>query len=279
MRRILTFCAMALAIAVPQIAHATYIFQEQFSSYGAGTNLNTQPNPFGNGNWTRVSGNTVNPCTQVGTTSLVYSGITGTAGGYTQITGVTSGEDPACNFNSTSTSLSLADGSSFYYSAILNCTSVPTVAGDYIMWIGTANTTSVFRSKLFVAQGSDTSHWKIGVSQQANAGAQVFASNDLPLNTPVFIVVSYDAIAGTDNNTARLWINPTLGLGSAPTPDATSTDNAAGTDLATFGRIGLRNASTVNGTVQVDEIKVTDNWAQAASTASMPVTVSTFSIE
>jgi hypothetical protein len=67
----------------------------------------------------------------------------------------------------------------------------------------------------------------------------------LSFNTTYLIVVKYEFVSGSGNDTAKLWINPNLS-GPEPTPDAQHV-NAGGTDLSNIDRVALRQALSLSG--------------------------------
>ena len=87
----------------------------------------------------------------------------------------------------------------------------------------------------------------------------------------LFVVLEYEAVAGaTNNDLARLWINPnpsTFGAATYPTPDVIVGDPshmpASDADLSTINSFVLmnRNATQPNNMI-VDELRIGTNWAQ-----------------
>ena len=139
-------------------------------------------------------------------------------------------------------------------------------AGDYILHVSSAGTGSTdYRSRVFIKPGSSAGNYNLGIR---NGSADVVQyGGDLPVGTPVFVVVSYDIVDGTVNDVSRLWVNPALG--QATPPAATATATATGSDIAPVGRIGLRQGSTSTAQdIDVDELRVATTWASVTPSAA-----------
>jgi len=113
---------------------------------------------------------------------------------------------------------------------------------------------------------TDATKYNLGIFRNisATAGATSW-SGPLTVGETVFLVASYEAVAGNTNDIARLWINPdpsTFGDGSfSPgTTPPTVVDNSTGTgtDIGIFS-ILLRQSPAPH--VTLDELRVGTTWA------------------
>jgi hypothetical protein len=155
-----------------------------------------------------------------------------------------------------------------YMSYILRIPSLGALneTGGYYTGFGASPTT--FGATNWVKKNG--SGFSLGVNAKSTVTYTVWDVAVLPLNTPILVVVSYEIVAGTINDIAKMWINPapgTLGGGSAPTPTLTVTNGAA--DLSSVERIFLRqDYSTATPYINIDEIRVGTSWASVTPTSS-----------
>lgn len=160
------------------------------------------------------------------------------------------------------------EASSVYGSFILNVVAEGNATGDYFFHFCSAGTTSTdYHSKVFVKQGSEAGKYLLGI-RNASADTIQWETSNRDINTPVFVVVSYDFVVDAANDVSRLWINPTLGESAPGTPNLTTV--ASGTDLANgVGRVNLRQGSaSTTMSVEVDEIRVGATWESVTPKAS-----------
>jgi hypothetical protein len=149
------------------------------------------------------------------------------------------------------------NGVSVYYSFLLNLINttdldINTSAGDdFINFVSTMSTN---RSYIFIRQGSDSSHFSIGLAKASSDDISWY-NTELSINTTYLIVVRYYFQSGSDMT--RLWINPDL-LGAEPTPNVTTT---TGTDASDLCGLQIKQRAK-SGHEQIDGVMVTTSWAQ-----------------
>jgi hypothetical protein len=113
---------------------------------------------------------------------------------------------------------------------------------------------------------TDPTKYNLGIFRNVNATAAATSwSGPLTVGETIFIVGSYETVAGAQNDIARLWINPnptTLGdpLFSPLTTPPTIVDNTtgAGTDIG-IASILLRQSAAPHLTL--DELRIGTDWA------------------
>lgn len=116
--------------------------------------------------------------------------------------------------------------------------------------------------RLFILPGDTNGTFKLGMSKFA--GTATFKSNDLALNTPHLVVMSYTFVDGTTNDVVKVWVNP-ADFVSEPTG---AMEHSAGADAnATRGIQGvyLRQGSTAsknNPIWRIDAIRAATTWAE-----------------
>jgi beta-lactamase superfamily II metal-dependent hydrolase len=230
------FFGMWLGLTVNASA-APLLIDENFS-YTAGTLLTA------NG-WTNHSGTTnFIPVTSSG---LSYSGYPSSGIGNAASL-LTTGED----VNRTITSQT--SGSVFY--AALVRVSAAKAAGDYFMHF---NGASYHSARLFCR--SSGSGVNFGISRSGTS--VVWAPGVYALNTTHLIVVKYTFVAGTLNDIADLFVNPT----SCPDEPAPLVSSGTETtfDATSLAAISLRQGTTsTSPTLWVDGIRVGTTWADVA---------------
>jgi len=96
----------------------------------------------------------------------------------------------------------------------------------------------------------------------------------------VFVVASYEFVPGSNNDIARMWVNPdpsTFRTASPPPPTLISQPGGTAAEAPQIFSFNLRNVNTVgNPNVQFDELRVGDDWASV--TIPEPATLTLFAI-
>jgi hypothetical protein len=188
----------------------------------------------------------------------------------------------------------VGSGSSVYCSFIFyKATTNGTTASSPIIGVSASGTATINQAGcdgmvLYHQQsgvpGSGTYHLGIKVGGGATApayptGTQIYTSgntNTTDIGQTNFIVMKYTFNAGAGNDTVALWVNPdpsSFGLSepAATTNDVAATPASAFTS-ATESSSGLQffqtrgGASAASGTIQLDNIRVGDTWADVTPT-------------
>ena len=196
--------------------------------------------------------------------NLSYSGLPASIGNKISFDG------GGADYYNTVTSTPVTTGS-VYYSFILNVSSLGGLGttGGYFTSITQAASTTAFGSSVWTRKSSTSGKYNVGVSTRSNSAVSWLAA-DLDLGTSYFIVVSYDIIAGTANDVARIWLNTSAIGGAEPAADATS---VPGTDLGAVGidKILIRQDNTTNTPfIDMDELRVGTTWASVTPGGSVP---------
>ncbi|NVO03773.1 MAG: Ig-like domain-containing protein [Bacteroidetes bacterium] len=148
-----------------------------------------------------------------------------------------------------------------YYSFIMQVSSLGT-SDSLGYFSGFGSSTTIFGATIWTKKVG--TEYKIGLNAKTTPIlSTVLSTSTYPLNTPVFVVVSYEMVSGTTNDVVNMWINPagaTFGALTAPTPTLTMTN--AGTDMTVVDRIFVRQDSDVETPfIDQDEIRVGLDWA------------------
>jgi hypothetical protein len=117
---------------------------------------------------------------------------------------------------------------------------------------------------------TDPNSFNLGIFRNINAVAAATSwSGPLTVGETYFLVGSYESVPGTQNDIARLWINPSPGLFGDPgfspiTSPPTVIDNStgAGSDIG-IASIILRQGPAPH--VTLDELRVSTDWASVTA--------------
>ena len=211
--------------------------------------------------WTAYSTAGLNQLTVLDTASdsgnsLSYAGLVASTGNRLEI--LNTGEDVFKAITIT--------GSVVYYSCLLKVTVAR--AGDYCMALAATATppVSTFYGRLFIKTGVGASTFQLGLLNIGIAG-QTYYATDLALNTTYFVVVKIDGSASPV--VASLFVNPVPG---ASEPSATFSNSVGGAALGSVASLVIRQGgSSLGPTLEVDELRVGETWANVAPGGSATV--------
>ncbi len=142
--------------------------------------------------------------------------------------------------------------------------------GEYFAGFISSASTSAFAARVTIRQGVAANTFQLGLRASGNAAnVQVFSGTDLPVGSPVLVVISYELISGDANDVTKMWINPSLS-GGEPAPTLTQVSAA---DLADVGRFFVRQGtgagfSTPNA--EIDGLRISTAWADIGGGATAP---------
>ena len=221
-------------------------FSENFNSYVNGNLAGTTQNELGQGPWAQNNVSSTTPI-QVSNGRALLG---------------TSGQDVYAAFSS---AVANPDGTSFYYALTLNVISAQ-ATGDYFFHVSNpAGTTSLFYERLFAR--SSGAGFQLGLLDTSGTGSlTTWGATELPLSTDHRIVVAQNSIAGANNDTFSVYVNPTdLGVEGNNTAYLTHTWTSVNAETATYAAVNLRQGSGANAAnVLVDDIQVSKTFSEAA---------------
>lgn len=239
----LVFFAIGIVLFYSSVLAATTMLVEDFS-YTPGTALTA------NG-WTAHSAAGTNPITVV-SPGLTYAGYPSSGVGNT-VALTTTGEDDSKTFTSQTSG-------SVYAAAMVNITSTQTT-GDYFFHMGPSPIGTSFFARVFVKKDPSSTNFAFGIQKGSTANAAYTPFSYVP-GTTYLIVVKYNFVAGATNDTANLFVNPTLG-GVEPSPTVTATVDTSA-DATNIGSVALRQGSSTSASIlRIDGIRVGDTWDNA----------------
>ncbi|MBI5804574.1 T9SS type A sorting domain-containing protein [candidate division TA06 bacterium] len=197
--------------------------------------------------WTRISG-TANDLNVVDG-NLSYTGYQMPATGRQVRTLSTGADDDKLTFTSQSTA-----GTKIYASFILNVidTLGLTTAGAYFVILG--NGTTNFATRLYIRKVSGSNVFNLGLAKNSTT-VSVWSGN-ISVASEHLIVIDYEIVTGTANDTIRAWIDPALS-GGQPAPAMTS--YSTGGDLTIDGFFIRQAAGNPNS--YIDGLRIGLSWA------------------
>lgn len=223
-------------------------------NYTVGQGLQTQPG------WTTIN---TGDDLLIASGSLAYSGLEASTGNKITFSGA--GIDAAKSF------IQQTSGT-VYYSFILNVTSLGSLnlAGGYFTGFTESANTS-FGATVWTRL--DGAGYDIGINPRTTPANTVWSSGTTAINNIVFIVVSYQIVAGSGNDVVRLWLNPTPGSSE---PAATLSATNTGTDLGNLNRILIRqDDASATPSIEMDELRIGTTWASVTPAPASTPTINT----
>lgn len=158
--------------------------------------------------------------------------------------------------------LSLVDGTSFYIGVTLNF-SAAQAAGDYFLNWSPATGSSTLISRLHAR--SSGGGFQLGYLETSGTGGSLtYGSTVLNFNQDYRVVVAYNVVAGTVNDTASVYVDPVdYAVESNNTPYLTDSWTSVTGESTTVGSINLRQGSAANAaTLSVDNLVVATTFSE-----------------
>ena len=151
-------------------------------------------------------------------------------------------------------------GGSVYYAFLAQCTTQPSVTGNYVTDLHTTATIGSSDPADIYAKSSGAG-FVMGVRK--NGGSATYASSPtvLNLNTTYLIVLKYTFNGGTSDDTVTLYINPTPGgLETSATAEVSVT---GGTDATGLQFCGWKSQSSATGGAWIfDTLRLASTWGE-----------------
>jgi trimeric autotransporter adhesin len=224
-----------LALAGALQAGGAVLYETDFNAptYADGPlNTNTDTTTAGQAGWLNTSGG--------GTNNIPVSNAA--TNGRVSLT--TSGQDVRHPFDSGQT---VTSGSVFLEADIV--VSAAQATGDYALHF-TDGGTSNFYGRTYIRSSGGGFQMALGTS---SGTAVTYGTTVLNLNQPYHVLVRYDMVPGTGNDTGALYIDPVSEDGSLDTPYVAAT--TIGTDATTIAAVALRQGAAGNSaTLTVDNL-------------------------
>jgi hypothetical protein len=235
-------CFGGLLVATASV-HASPLFADNFT-YPDGPLL-------GQGGWTITGTSVVNPIQVVsGAVALTTTG----QDAYSALPG-----GP----------VTIADGTSFYIGLSLNV-SAAQATGDYFLhYSTTVGNTSTFQDRLYAK--STTGGYLLGWAGGSSGVA--YGTTVLSFGTPYRVVVAYNAVAGTANDTGALYVNPTDLVNVGGNTPYFSGTWAGGTEAVpnVLAEVNFRQGTAASApTLTADDLDVSQTFSDTAVWTPIP---------
>lgn len=241
MKRLLqTAGLLAACAALAPALHAEVNLLETFSSYSNGDLV-------GQGSWAQTGATTNAPIQAInGVASLA-----------------TTGQDV---YKPLTSGLTLSDGSSFYIGATIKVATAA-AGGDYFLhFTPAAGDSSLFYARTFIR--SSGSGFQLGYLETSGSGGSVnYGTTEFSFNTDYRIVLAYNRVAGTVNDTANLYVNPADGQNQGNNIALVSdTWTSVSAEPVGVAAVNLRQGSAANAaSLTVDDLVVATTFAEAVT--------------
>lgn len=162
----------------------------------------------------------------------------------------------------------------FRSTASLN-NSTSSVSGDYFIAFFPSGSTTDYRSRVFVRQGTAANTVQFGITATSSTGGTgtmpiVWNNVDRDANAPHLVTYAYQFIAGANNDVAKLWIDQPYSA-TEPTPDASSVFST-GTEPTNLSRVAIRQATVNTPNADIDAITVATSYSDVA----LPLNLTSF---
>lgn len=242
-------------------ATAAPLFVENFS-------YSTPSGLVGQGGWAAHSAAGTNAQT-VNAGNLTYPGYPSSGVGALLGALATSGEDTNRSF----TGITTGTG---YIAALVNVVSSQATGDYFLHFADGAIGGNIFLGRLFVKKDATTTNYAFGI-QFGSTVATVYTPFSYTPGSTHLVVIKYTFNAGTQNDVASLFVDPVTNC-VEPAPTVTHT-NPGGTqaDGANLDFVCVRQGGAgAAATVQVDGIRVANNWVDATCDPATPATRSSW---
>ncbi|MDP3832177.1 MAG: hypothetical protein Q8Q47_12985, partial [Ignavibacteriaceae bacterium] len=255
MKKLFTMFALVIILGA-QTLLAQALFTENFE-YTVGE-------PLTSNTW-NITGTSTTNLISVVDSNLTYTGYNLSTGKAAFLT--TTGQDVNKAYSS------VVNSGNLYVSFLVRVSAAQTV-GDYFFHLGISPTnSSIFIGRLFCKLASN-GNLSFGLSKSSTNTTvpAVYSDSTYSIGTTYLMVLKYSFNPGTDDDTVKLFINPTL---SANEPASTLTHSTltTGADPVELATVNLRQGTTANApTLVIDGIKVSTSWLEV-----IPVEFTSFS--
>lgn len=160
---------------------------------------------------------------------------------------------------------------SVYVAAIINVETLKNATtADYFLALGDGTSSNMY-ARVYTSSVKEGDNWvgfKLGIQKNnENSGARGYSETIYSVNTDYLIVAEYQFVDGTQNDTVRLYVNPTKNK-KVPVAQCGQVfmigDNNKGagaqSDAAYLSSVNLRPSTATPTSMYVDEIKVATAW-------------------
>jgi trimeric autotransporter adhesin len=239
--------AFAAAVGVAGSAFAAPVLTDNFDSYSTG-------NLVGQDSWTITGTIATNPI------QVVSPGVGGSGN---QASMITSGQDAFKPFTSP---VPHNDGSTIYTGLDVTVTAAQ-ATGDYFVHLSDpAGTTTNFYQRLFAKASTVGGDFQLGIAETSGGSPAVdYGATGLTFNTVNHVVVAWNFVPGTTNDTFKIYVNPTSNSEGLNPVYLSRTWSSATAEPAQLSAFNFRQGTAANSATElVDNISVSDTFSDTA---------------
>jgi hypothetical protein len=240
----------------------------QLTANGGGSNVS-------GGNWVLIGG-TVQLTVNSG--NLTYTGYPSSGVGNKLVT-----YDTSASAEDSYRTFAAQSSGTVYTSFLLNVDDTTrmldnSTAGDYMVAFLPSSSTTTYGARLTFRKAAAGNAFNMGVrTTSTGSTVVVWAGGTYNPGTTYLVVLGYKFNAGAANDSAFLWVNPSISGATAPTPDAICPQLGASTDLADVARIAIRQSGGTPGS-SLDGIRVGTSWSDISGIGGGPSPVTATSV-
>ncbi|MCU0443071.1 MAG: T9SS type A sorting domain-containing protein [Bacteroidia bacterium] len=237
-------------------------------NFNYGTNADTLTNPSIGGNlWKRHSG-TGSPL-QYLTTSLSFINYKATANGgsVSFANGAGSREDANLALPNS------INSGTVYTSFLFRVTNSGGTTPEYSIHLsdasGTSGVTSL-RGRISLRDGATAGTFKIGISKSSAANSSTFSTNDFQVNRTYAVVLKYQFIAGTNNDSVHVYVIDSIFPTTEPSIATAVATDITQTDLNSIASFCIRQGTGGTSAAIIDGIMLSSNWNDFVPSGAQP---------
>ena len=167
--------------------------------------------------------------------------------------------------------LTLSPGTGFYYGLTINVSAAQATGDYFIHFTPTVGDSSSFFGRTFIK--SSGAGFVLGYLE-VSGGTANYGSTVLSFNTSYRLVVAYNSVSGTLNDTASLYVNPSNSVVEGQnSPYLSDTWTSATAEPAAIAALNLRQGKgggSAAPTLTVDLLSAGDAFSSAAGFSPVP---------
>jgi hypothetical protein len=240
--------AFAAAVGIAGSAMAAPVLTDNFDSYSTG-------NLVGQDSWIITGTSVVNPI------QVVSPGVGG-IGNQASLT--TTGQDA---YKAFSGAVAHTDGNTIYTGMDVTVSAVQ-ATGDYFIHVSDpVGTTTAFFQRLFAKTSTVGGDFQFGLTDTSGTGSVTdYGATGLTLNTVYHVVVAWNFVAGANNDTFKVYVNPTSNTEGLNPTYLTHNWSSVTAEPAQLTEFNFRQGTATNAPTElVDNISVSDTFSDVAA--------------
>ncbi len=257
-KHILCFLLFTLATLS---AGATILLDENFS-YTVGDTLGIRANLHGKWTTTASSAGGI----KIAADQLFYTGYGSSGKGKSVVMAKGDGKNTSTDYANYPFTSNITTGT-VYAAMLINVSEALDGGGngDHFGLFDSGNAGTGRKGAIYI-KSSNAGKFKLGVTKNASAGANTkWSDNEYNISQTLLIVLKYQVVTGSNNDTTALYINPTVGSDEATIAPIYSHDNLSASDGA-IKSFSLKRVKSNPG-INIGGLRIATTWSEALSWA------------